>query len=176
LCGKCGNFDPRCQKRALAVKPTHFLLCAGLVASAWACQPSSTFEANRDLPQMKWHQDSVVSFSFTIDDAQPSYALSCHLRYGAAYKYARFYAKYELLDAQGRPVGQGMPVVFFFDEKTGQPLGHGLGDLFEREMVLQPTFKFGAPGRYTLRLRQYMRDPVLENLAAVGVKVSTAQP
>ena len=58
-----------------------------------------------------------------------------------------------------------------FDPKNGEPLGKGLGDIFEHRLTLMDTLTFSSPGEKTLSLQQFMRDNELEGVVSVGYRL-----
>jgi gliding motility-associated lipoprotein GldH len=60
------------------------------------------------------------------------------------------------------------------DPKTGKPLGKGLGDIFDHQIVALPNYRFQKSGTYTIKLKQYMRQDPLPDVMSVGVRVEKA--
>jgi gliding motility-associated lipoprotein GldH len=57
------------------------------------------------------------------------------------------------------------------DPKSGKPYGDGLGDLFDHRISMMKKYHFSRRGKYTIRLRQYMRQNPLPEIYSVGVTV-----
>jgi gliding motility-associated lipoprotein GldH len=151
------------------------VLGLGLIWFALAgCGSGAVFEAARDLPSYQWSKDSLMVFAFEVADVNPPYRLAYHLRNTASYGSDRFYVKYVLSGPDGKVLASEMKPTLLFDATTGEPLGRGLGDLFEHEVILLPNYKFPKPGRYSISLQQFMRDDVLSGVASVGVRLTKA--
>ena len=61
--------------------------------------------------------------------------------------------------------------VFLFDSKTGEPLGDGMGDIFDHRFTVLEDFHFDNPGVYRFKVRQYMRMDLLPEIMTVGLRV-----
>ena len=63
----------------------------------------------------------------------------------------------------------------FFDPKTGEPFGSGLGDLFDHKIPLEENFQFQNSGEYTIELQQFMRMDTLPFVLSVGARVEFSE-
>ena len=58
-----------------------------------------------------------------------------------------------------------------FDATTGEPFGNGLGDLWDHKILIANDIQFDKVGKYTIKLRQYMRQDPLPYLMSVGISL-----
>ena len=63
-----------------------------------------------------------------------------------------------------------------FDQKTGKPLGDGLGDIYDHKVISSRSFMFPTKGKYTIKLKQYMRQDPLPYIMSMGVSVEKPLP
>lgn len=145
------------------------LLCA-------SCNKNRIFEKFEPINEKGWYQDSIVSFTFTIDDETQNYDLSVDVRNKSTYKYCNLYFRYFLYNAKGEKLKSEMPEVFLMDSKTGKPLGSGIGGLYTNNFGILKNYKFPAKGVYKVNLKQYMRDVLLEEIKDIGLKVEKSNP
>jgi gliding motility-associated lipoprotein GldH len=68
-----------------------------------------------------------------------------------------------------------MQELILFDKKTGQPLGDGLGDLFDRQVLIFNDYQFAAAGTYSFKLKQFMRMKELPGIMSFGLKVEKTE-
>ena len=61
-----------------------------------------------------------------------------------------------------------------FEQKTGRPLGSGIGDIYDHQLWLLSSYGFDEPGEYTIRLQQYMRLDSLEHILSIGLRVQSS--
>jgi len=129
-----------------------------------SCQSNLVFEDYRDTQKGKWLYDSVVIFQIPIHEPD-SYQISYRIRNSISYPFANLYVQYEW--RQGLTLkDSGIHECFLMEQKTGQPLGKGVGEYYDHEIKL--FTQFVDTGNYTLKIRQYMRLDTLEGIVAVG--------
>ena len=140
-----------------------------------SCDPSRVYEDYNDLEEAFWHMDSVQRFTFQIEDSTRRYNLLATLRNASNYPYYNIYFQYTLKDSADRVLMEELKEYNFFDSKTGEPLGSGLGDLFDHSIPLEESYEFDHTGDYTLELRQYMRLDTLPFVLSVGARVEQSE-
>ena len=147
-----------------------------LIALLIACDTSRVYEDYTDFEEAFWHMDSIQAFSFDIEDPSKSYNLFATFRNGTAYPFYNLYFQYTLKDSTDSTLITELKEINFFDPKTGEPYGSGLGDLFDHRTALLQDYSFKKTGTYTLQLQQYMRMDTLPHLLSVGARVEFTQP
>jgi len=140
-----------------------------------ACDSTKVYENFADFDEGFWHQDSVVSFSFTIEDASQPYHLKAQFRNAQTYPYHNMYYRYTLKDANDSVLSEEQKQIFLFDPKTGEPHGSGLGDLFDNSQIVLENYTFSNSGNYSVDMKQFMRLDTLPSLLSVGWRVERVQ-
>ncbi len=145
-------------------------LFAGTLAS---CDSGAVHKELIDFDDAVWEVDDVKSFEFTIEDNSKSYSINYLLRNAVQYPFYNIYLKSWLKDSTGIELKSGMEELLLFDEKTGKPLGDGLGDLFDHRINASQykNIKFPYKGKYTFEIQQNMRPDPLEGILSVGMEV-----
>lgn len=137
-----------------------------------SCDESRLYEKNHEFSERHWIVSDVPTFEFVIPDSLNEYSIYCNVRNSLAYPYARIFINYQVSDSAGREISARLAGDYLFDEKTGKPNGNsGLGDLYDHRFPLLTQFRFETPGRYTVRLSQFMRQDTLPGILAVGIRV-----
>ena len=147
-------------------------LLAGLLSS---CDSSRVYERNSDLVDNIWHKDSVVIFDFEIEDPTISYNIYYNIRNAASYPFYNLYLNHTIKNSLGSVLSTNLDEVFLFDRKTGQPLGSGMGDIFDHRMIILENFRFPSKGTYKFTTQQYMRQQELSQIMAVGIRIEISQ-
>ncbi|MDE0471591.1 MAG: gliding motility lipoprotein GldH [Ekhidna sp.] len=151
-----------------------YLILFSFILLLESCDSSRVYEDFQDMDQGFWHSDSLQSFSFEIEDAAVKYNLLATFRHASAYPFYNLYFQYSLLDSSGNVIKKALKEHHFFDPKTGEPLGSGLGDLFDHEVMLEESYSFPNGGRYQIQLQQRMRMDTLAYILSVGARVEIA--
>ena len=84
---------------------------------------------------------------------------------------SNFYFMYRLKDESGEILEEHLNEIVFFEPKTGKPLGSGIGDTFDNELVLAENYQFPTAGTYKIALRQFMRVDSIPGILRVGVRI-----
>jgi gliding motility-associated lipoprotein GldH len=136
-----------------------------------ACDYSAVYKDYVDIDNGVWHVDSVPTFEFTIVDPTKEYQVDYNIRYTVEYPFRNLYITYSLEDSTGNVLQSDLQEINLFESKTGEPLGKGLGDIFNIEVRGISPLKVDAAGEYTIKLRQFMRRETLDAIMSVGIVV-----
>lgn len=154
------------------LKTTTYTLSIFCLALALAsCSSNTVIDEQSDIQEGRWHLDSLVVFNFDIEDTTAAYQVQYNVRYAVDYPYYNLYLKYYLEDSTGQILSSDMQELLLFDKKNGEPIGEGLGDLFDREIPIFDQQKFATPGAYTFKVKQLMRNDELPGILAFGLKI-----
>lgn len=148
---------------------TYFILVFSICFVS--CDENRVFERNIEFSDKTWLADSVVNIQFDIKDIKQSYNLYYNLRNTIAYPYHNIYVNYSLEDTLGRALRSDLVSTNLFHPKSGRPLGNGLGDVFDHQILLLEDFKFDKIGTYNFKIQQYMRKDSLQDILAVGMRI-----
>ena len=143
------------------------------ISFLWSCNldDESIFVAKKDFQNQEWLYDSLAVFEFEITEPNLNYDIYFTLRSLSSYQYCNLYTTYKLQNAEGKVLRANMQESILVDCKTGQPLGKGVGDLYDHHQVSISNYKFEKGGKYRLSFGQYMRQDTLSNIVSVGAKV-----
>ncbi|RYC68665.1 MULTISPECIES: gliding motility lipoprotein GldH [Spirosoma] len=147
-----------------------------MALAAFSCDTNAVYSAYEDIEDGKWYVKNAPSFTFEIDDATIPYNIYYNLRNSLSYGYYNLYLTRYLRDASGREIESRLDELILLDPKTGKPNGDGLGDLFDHKFLMKRNYRFPKSGRYTMQIRQYMRQDPLLNIMSVGITVEKATP
>lgn len=148
---------------------TLVIFCLALVMAS--CSSNTVIDEQSDIKEGLWHLDSLVVFNFEIEDTTSSYQVQYNVRYAVDYPYYNLYLKYFLEDSTGQILSSDMQELLLFDKKDGEPIGDGIGDLFDRTIPVFDQQKFVSPGAYTFKVKQLMRNEELPGILAFGLKI-----
>ncbi len=156
------------------MKLLKFLAITLIAFVFWACDEARVFEQNIDIHDKTWNADSIPGFSFTVDDPNSFYNIYYNFRNTRAYPYRNLYVQYTLEDSVGKKISSDLHNIELFDPITGKPLGSGLGDIYDHQVLALENLKFNAPGKYNFKIQQFMRMENLPEMVSVGLRVEKA--
>lgn len=138
------------------------------------CDTNAVYSEYTDIEDGKWYIKNAPSFTFDIKDASVSYNIYYNLRNSLTYGYYNLYLTRYLRDGSGKELESRLDELLLMDPKTGKPNGNGLGDLFDHKILIKRNYRFPKPGKYSMQIRQYMRQDPLLNVLSVGITVEKA--
>jgi len=139
-----------------------------------SCDSNQVFEKNLDFDDYVWAVQEKPTFEFPIQDTTQRYDVYFNVRNASAYGYYNLYVKHTLISPDGKPVSKLLHQMILMDPQTGEPRGHGAGDIFDHQFLALPNQQFHQVGTYKIMLEQYMRQDQLPGIMAVGVRVAKA--
>ncbi|GAB3228548.1 hypothetical protein GCM10027346_13220 [Hymenobacter seoulensis] len=153
----------------------------GLALLTTACDPNQVYEKNIDLKSPSgepyvWAVQEKPTFEFDIPDTTQRYDIYFNIRNAADYEYYNLYVKHTLTGPDGKPVSRLLHQMLLLDPQTGEPHGHGTGDIYDHQILALPNQQFRQTGTYKIMLEQYMRQDQLRGIMAVGVRVAKDAP
>ena len=141
----------------------------------FSCDNRRVFEGKKDFDEGFWVFNNPAEFEFEISDTDIDYNLIFSIRNTAKYQYQNIYLQYYLEDSTGRLMSKELKNIQLFNTITGVPLGKGLGDIFDVERTFLEKYSFSNPGKYQLRIDQFMRQDSLPEILAVGLRVEVSE-
>jgi len=147
-------------------------LILGVFLACTACDSARVFDTFTDLEGNKWPVAKVPAYTFEITDTAPAYDLFFNVRNTAAYPFYNLYLKHELYSPEGKLLNSALHNIAISDSKTGEPKGSGSGDIFDHQVRFIHKVRFTRPGKYTVKIKQYMRKDPLPDIMAIGLRVA----
>jgi gliding motility-associated lipoprotein GldH len=138
------------------------------------CDGNRVFEDYKDFGSKSWVVNDTVNFEFQISSPE-LYNLQCDIRSSLDYPYSRIFVNYTLEDSTHQILATKLVSSYLFDAKTGEPNGDsGLGDIYDHRFTLLQNRTF-TPGKYFVKLQQFMRTDTLQGVLAAGIRVERAE-
>ena len=139
-----------------------------------ACDPDYVIDENKEITNGEWHFENRVPFEVEITDTSYSYNVYVNFRIGADYKYRNIYVQLHSTNPQKKTTTDRLE--FTLADAQGKWLGSGLGDLHDYQLPAFKNVTMHQLGLYRFELEQFMREDILKDVKAVGVRVEKAYP
>ncbi|GAA4304062.1 gliding motility lipoprotein GldH [Nibribacter koreensis] len=149
-------------------------LCLSVLLGS--CDANRVFEENQDLPNNQWPVKLTPTFTFEITDTTQQYNVYFNVRNAVSYQFYNLYLRHYLIGPDGKQISSALHEMFLMDPKTGEPRGSGAGDIFDHQFRALKNIRFAQPGKYQLKVKQYMRQDPLPSMMAIGVRVEKVAP
>lgn len=153
------------------------LIMVGTVVAAClsSCDVKRIYEDYHTFDEAFWHMDSVIRFTFTIDNPDLAYDVYANFRNSSSYGFYNLYYRYSLKDSLEKEIISEQNEILLFDPKTGEPYGSGLGDMFDHSQPILRNFIFPDSGRYYIDFKHFMRNEELKFILSVGTRVEISE-
>jgi len=138
---------------------------------AFSCERTRIYERNVKFTDRIWNKDTAALFNFEITDINTNYKFYFNLRNTILYPYQNIYLSYSLEDTLGNVYDSDLTNINLFHNKTGEPYGSGMGDIFDHQYLVIEDYQFNNPGMYLFRIKQYMRMDSLPEIMSVGLRI-----
>jgi len=118
-----------------------------------------------------WAVGETVGFDFEVKEVNTSHKMKAHFKYDMAFEYHNFYYQTSLIDSRDSILFTQLEEVIFFDPKTGEPVGGGIGGSFDISHTFKTDFQFSERGSYRMEFQQFMRVDTLRHLLKAGFRL-----
>ena len=135
------------------------------------CQSDGFYKAIEDIKDGNWYEKNEPTFIFEIKDKTEHFNLYYYIRNATQYQYSNIYISRYMTGPEKENYPMVRNSVNLFDATTGEPFGDGLGDLWDHKVLIAKDIQFNKVGKYTIKLRQYMRQDPLPYLMSVGISL-----
>lgn len=145
-----------------------------LIISVTSCNKKGVLEDYRTLKHAEWPQDTVLIFEINIPDPKKVYDLSFTVRNEGRYAYSNLWVFVGITPPSGKELTDTVELTLA--KPSGEWLGSGLGDLYDRKYPYKKTIFFPEIGKYTISVKQGMRTPkgVLTGIHDFGISLEKA--
>jgi gliding motility-associated lipoprotein GldH len=136
-----------------------------------ACQSDGFYKAIEDIKDGVWFEKNEVAFVVDIKDKTDRFDLYYYVRNATQYPYSNLYISRKVIGPDKEQSAIIRNNITLFDANTGEPLGDGLGDIWDHKVLIAKGIGFDKIGRYTFKLRQEMRQDSLPSILSVGISL-----
>lgn len=137
----------------IALSSSLFVACSGrVVSSDWL-----------SVDRQGWHQDSVLTLHYAVEDTMENYELVLYVRHTEQYPYQNMWL---FVDQD--------TLEFYLADDRGMWLGNGKNGLIEMPVLLDENMRIAA-GEHTISVRHGMRNESLRGISDVGIVVKKAE-
>ncbi len=134
------------------------------------CVRNSVYSEFRSVPVTGWDTDSVLTYTWSIDDTAATYRILIDIRHTERYPYQNLwffinkpYSSTPLL------LSTQDTIEFYLADERGQWLGKKRGGYIEMPVLYEEAYRFDSVGQYSLSIQQGMRSESLRGISDVGV-------
>lgn len=129
-----------------------------------SCQHNTIYSDYQSVATTGWHKDSILAYSFDIQDSAAIYQVLLHVRHTEIYPFQNLWF-FTCLD------GQRDTIEFYLADERGRWLGNGGNGLIDMPILFEDDYRFTNKGEHTLTIQHGMRDTLLRGVSDVGIEI-----
>ncbi len=140
------------------------------VASLAACTQIDLFEKLNNIPNAEWKRDDIQRVELNIADSTQQYRVFVVMRHDNQYAFRNIWINLGI-QQPGDSTIQVQPFELQL-AASDKWLGTGMGDVFERRILLFPKpVRFPKTGKIVFTLQQNMRVDPLPHIFQTGIRI-----
>lgn len=152
----------------------HKFFVAGILLCLMSCGSSSD-DVVMNAINGQWNKKNQQKFDLTVADPQTPKNIIFVVRNNNEYPYSNIRFIAELKDPKGK-ISSVDTLNYTLAQPNGEWIGSGFGETKEILFLYKMEHRFSEKGKYTLSVKQAMRNDILPGIEDLGIKVETANP
>lgn len=145
--------------------------------SLMGCVQKNVYSEYQSVPVIGWNADSVLTYTWSIDDTAATYRILIDVRHTELYPYQNLwffinkpYSSTPLYRCRRSDLPYSQDTIeFYLADERGQWLGKKYGGYIKMPVLYEEAYKFDSIGEYTMTIQQGMRTERLRGVSDVGV-------
>ncbi|MCK5847299.1 MAG: gliding motility lipoprotein GldH [Bacteroidales bacterium] len=153
-------------------RSVYFFLMPILLFLVTSCSDNSIYDHNNELTE-PWTVEQKSVFDFEVNDTLSAFNFYINIRNTTDYNYSNLFLFIRTDFPDGR-FSVDTAELFLADIK-GNWLGSGYGEIKDSQILFRKHGRFPMKGHYKITFEQAMRDPELEGIDAVGIRIEKSE-
>ena len=125
------------------------------------------------IPNAEWDNKEFPYFDININDTLTIYDFYLNIRHLENYRYSNFYMFLHTTFPNGNQTHDTIECIFAYPD--GRWIGDGSGSMRDLKILLNNNLRFHIKGNYHFEIEQAMREPVLEGITDVGLRIEAIE-
>jgi len=140
---------------------------------AIGCDQRRVYDSYHSPGKEGWPVDSLVVFSFGIQNSTRNHDIYLNVRNDKNYEYSNLWLFVRIIPPRGEVLTDTLQMVLA--DPSGRWLGKGFTGVFHSSIAYRTGVFFPVPGEYKVEIKHGMRPQVLKGLTHVGLRVEEAR-
>ncbi len=137
------------------------------------CDQRRVYDSYQSPGKDGWSVDSLVTFSFGIQNSTRNHDIYVNVRNDKNYEYSNLWLFIRIIPPRGEVLTDTLQMVLA--DPSGRWLGKGFTGVFHNSMPYRTGVFFPVPGEYKVEIKHGMRPQLLKGLTHVGLRVEEAR-
>jgi len=140
-----------------------------VLAGISGCRSRALFDDNKSFPDHVWKSGQIVRFDVPLNDIHSSCKFYLNIRHSTSYRYSNLFLFINTTFPDGNEARDTVECILA--EPSGKWVGKGISDIRDNQVLLRRGIRFQQQGTYIFEIEQAMRDPELEGIMDVGLRI-----
>ena len=132
---------------------------------------NSIYDESVVIPNASWDNKNFPYFDIQVDDTISSYDFYLNIRHLENYRYSNFYMFLHTTFPNGNQTHDTIECILSYPD--GRWIGDGSGSVRNLKILLNNNLRFPIRGNYHFEIEQAMREPMLDGITDIGLRVET---
>lgn len=150
-----------------------YLFAFVVLISFYSCDPNQVYEYNKEITDLSWHKDSVVTFQVDIKDTLNPHNIYINVRNTSRYKMQNLHLVVTTTSPNGTELKERYEC--YLADDRGKWTGSGWGDIYDNQFLYKKNVRFPMSGTYTFEYIQAMRTDKLEYISDIGLRIEKVE-
>ena len=134
-----------------------------------SCNKKDIYFSYQTVSASGWNKDSLLTYNVAIRDKTLPYNLYINVRHHGNYPYQNIWLFLQQMNPDSAITKDTIEA--YLADQYGKWLGSGAGNLKEMPIIYKKQVQFPDTGVYRFKIRQGMRDSLLQGINDVGIRI-----
>jgi gliding motility-associated lipoprotein GldH len=149
-------------KGVLSILPFIFLFLTG-------CDSGTVYDDTKSIKDDVWKSGEILRFDVKLEDTVNIHKFYLSLRHSTAYRYANIFLFINTTYPDGTEARDTVECILA--DPSGKWLCKGISDIRDNQVLLRRGLRFPQKGTYIFEFEQAMREPELEGVMDIGLRI-----
>ena len=140
-----------------------------LILTLISCDRARVYDNSIDIINQSWNKDSLVRFTFNIEDTLSLHRFYINVRHNTDYPYSNIYFFMSGKFPDGHTTRDTIECLLA--DPKGNWIGKGSGKIRDNRILLREHLRFPVSGEYIIEIEQAMRDVSLRGIEDIGIRI-----
>jgi gliding motility-associated lipoprotein GldH len=135
-----------------------------------ACDANTLFDDTKPIPDGVWSEKNMITFKVPVTDTVNIHKFYLSVRHATDYRFANLFLFINTTFPDGKNARDTVECILA--DRSGKWLGKGITDMRDNQVLLRRGLKFPQAGTYVFEIEQAMREPELEGISDIGLRIA----
>ena len=135
-----------------------------------SCDSGTIYDNNKSLPDDVWKSGKIIRFDVDLEDTVSVCKFYLNVRHNTSYRYANLFLFINTTFPDGEEARDTVEIILA--DPSGKWLGKGISNIRDNQVLLRRGLRFPRKGTYVFEFEQAMREPELEGILDIGMRIA----